>query len=295
VCTARGAGKGDDDKDAEEEEEDIHILDSIDGFIHDPVDDAALADHPELVVSPVMLYNLKKSKEEMRVAQRRATLSAEGLSLEEVQDQLDLEAAGGSGGGAGGKMNALALLISVGACVEPSAGGGSAERVEQQERRRRQRNVDQYLLRAHNVERFKADPARRSRRSALGGKARSAHEIANETGIERFGGGEYARGVRRVHVAKTARKTFRVWQRTHGASLPRPSDEVSGARRAATPAGLDPKDIEALQKEFKHEYEQLGVGQLGDEEAGEEEDEEYEDGDEGEEGEEGDQSEDLAA
>lgn len=194
---------GDDDNDKEEEEEgetDTTIAD----FIMPTDADASLADHPDVHLSPVILYKIKRAKEELRIAQRRAALLAEGFDESEVDERMQLEQV--SGGGGGGRANPLALLISVGARVEPSAGGDSAEAVKLQERRRMQRNVDQYLMRAEGVEKFRNEDGKPPQ-----GRVQTAHEVARMTALTPVGGETRAREVANVPRAKEARNLFRKW------------------------------------------------------------------------------------
>ena len=132
---------------------------------------------------------------------------------------------GAGGGGAGGRMNALALLVACGARVEPTKGGDSAEHAAAQDRKRIQRNIDAYLKKVNGVDKLEmasleSTTPTQGRRDPTGSRMKSAHEVANETANQPFGGETFARSVRNLDVARTGRKAFRKWGRDHPDPLP---------------------------------------------------------------------------
>lgn len=200
--------QGEDDGEKNEEDETDENEIGIDDFIQPSDADNGLNDHPDIHLSPVLLYKIKRSKEELRAQQRRAALLAEGFDEGEVEERMALEKE--TGGGGGGRANPLALLISVGARVEATAGGDSAEAAKVQERRRLQRNVDQFLLRVDGIEKFRADE--KDEKVHIG-RVKTAFEVARETAIRPIGGPAREREVANLHRAKDARNLLREWQK----------------------------------------------------------------------------------
>jgi hypothetical protein len=268
---------GENDEREDEEEPDVNV--NIDDLIQPMEADPALSDHPDVLINPVVMYQIKVAKEEMRAQQRRASLLAEGFDASEVDERMSIEQT--SGGGGKGRPNALALLISIGARVEATAGGSSQEAAQLQERRRLQRNVDAYLLKSVGVEKFRADGRPASRDPVSGGRRKTAHEVAKET--TSYGGERHKRKVANVRVARDARMLYRKWKRTHGDGGRRNSD--FRAKTSAITEGTDA--LSELQKEAaaeqgeaaEDEDDEVEEGEEGDEDENEDEDEE-----EGEEG-----------
>lgn len=269
-------GADDEKEDGEDESDDLL---EIENFILGVDEDATLADHPDVQMSPVILYNIKKAKDQLRVAQRRAALAAEGLDEREVDERMELEQ--GSGGGGGGRSNPLALLISVGARVEASAGAENADRIAMQERRRLQRNVDAYLSKANGIEKYKG--SEKEHRDQTGGRLRAAHEVAFETSSKRFGGQIFHREVANVKFAKEARMQFRKFQAAHAKPVKATRDGISTAGftrgRAGGGVGGGMIDMDALAS-LQEEFSETGGGllgdddddELGDDDAGEDDD-----------------------
>jgi len=271
-AAAAGAEGADDDERDDGDDDDNEI--DLDKYVQPVEGDTVLADHPDLQISPVILYNIKKAKSELRLAQRRTALLAEGMSEQEADEQMELEMMSGSGGGGGGKMNALAMLISVGARVEATGGSGSAEQQALQDRRRLQRNVDGYLNRVHGVEKLRvADQKNKATRDAEGNRIKTANEVAKETAVSRAGGLLYQREVANLRFATEARGQYRVYQAEQTKlGLNRPTREVVSEARARGGLGdINMGDLAAIQAEFEND---------GDDDAGEEGDEDLDDEDE---------------
>ena len=274
--------KDDGGEDQPEEEEEEDIAKSIENFIQSSDADPTLADHPDVHVSPIFTYKIKQMKEEQRAQQRRAALLAEGFDPSEVEERMQIEATSGSGGGGAGRQNPLALLVSVGARVEPTAGGSSQEHVQLQERKRMQRNVDAYLSKAEGIEKFRPEKAEYNTRDPISGtRYKAAHEVARETMVTPFGGSNYARNKTNVRVAHDARNTFRRWKRVNGAMIefknhgeettdgadkgPTGLTRARGVNIASSTAGMNADMMAALQAEFDVDEEGEEDGEEGDE------------------------------
>lgn len=280
-------GGGDDDDKAEDEDEDVSadLLDSL----MQPVDADTLTDHPDVMYSPVLQYQIKKAKEEQRLEAQRQQLLAEGLSLEEVEAEL---AAGGGvvgGGGGMGRQNPLALLISIGARVEATRGGDSAEAAAAQARKRALRNVDAYLSRVQGID---------TKHKTAGGKGghkrmarvKQAHEVAAETMLHRAGGTQFVRSEANAKRAKANRLLYRRWLVVNGAQLAAfrrtslSSDGDGGGMVPRRGGGeVDADMLAKLQAELGANGGDLELG--GEEDEAPEQEFESEEGEEGEEGE----------
>jgi hypothetical protein len=212
TTVSQSDGANDDEKD--EDDDDTPAALELDDMLQPCDTDPILAEHPDVLLNPVMLYHIKRAKDEARVAQRRQSLSIEGLTDDEIDRQMHAEDNGGGGGG--GKMNALALLISVGARVEPSAGGNSAEAAAMQARKRMQRNVDAFLQRHAGIAKYQP-PVVNSRRSArhasMGARRQAASEVALSTANIPHGGEQRQRELHEAARAKLSRRLMRVWEK----------------------------------------------------------------------------------
>jgi len=260
---------GEDDDHVDDDRADDDTVD-LDKYAQPVEADSVLADHPDLQISPVVLYNIKKAKNELRKAQRRAALLAEGMGEAEAEEQMEMEALAGGSGGGGGKQNALQLLISVGARFEATGGSASMEMQALQERRRLQRNVDGYLNKVHGVEKLRVtDKPPKPARDAGGHRIKSANEVAKETETRRAGGAFYERELKNLRFAAEARDVYRVYQQEQAKLAPAEGVEMRSRAGAVGSSQLD--QLALIQAEF----------------AGDDDDDDDDEGDEGEEGEEG--------
>lgn len=298
---------GDDGEEKDNEEEDDHAPE-LDDFFAQADASPELTDHPDVYVNPVVTYRIKRAKKELREARRRAELLAEGFDESEVDERMAIE--GESGGTGGGRANALALLISVGARVEPPSGGQSQEHQQRLDRRRLQRNVDQFLFKNDGVEKYQTEKET-AKLDRSGRRIASAAEVARETGVHRFGGDSYKRELQRVPTAKNARNIYRQWKASPagkafeqqlkesrkssrastGDSQPKGLTRQRAGGATADTAGMDQASMLAqLQAEFEGDE-----GEEGDFAEGEEGD--FAEGEEGEweEGEEGDEDDEVRA
>jgi len=267
--TNKDDGEDGDDNEREDGADEEDGLD-LEALLQPVEADQALADHPDVTFNPVVTYKIKRSKEQARTAQRRAALLAEGMDPNEVDERMEIEQTSGGGGG-GARQNPLALLVSVGARVEPTAGGSSQEHVQMMERRRLQRNVDAYLQKSEGVEKFRSDKTATTsgRDPVTGGRVKTAHDVARETYVHRFGGAQQTRLSANVKVAKHARVLYRRWKKVHGVEI-----EENHKERRAAGDGL------------------LNTGEFGEEPLNAEGEDEVDGEDGGEEGEEGEEGED---
>lgn len=271
---------GGEDDEREEEAENEGDL-NLDDYCQPVEGDPMLSDHPDVRISPIVLYKIKQAKEELRTAQRKAALMAEGLDEREVAERMEMEAA--AGGGGGGRQNPLALLISVGARVEATGGSDSADAQALNERRRLQRNIDGFFSKMYGIEKLRAaDLPNKRTRDASGQRIKSAHEIAKETAMTPVGGLAYQREVDNMRFAADARTEFRQYEAERKRLAGPEKHEATrrqGMNSTAAPGGMS--DFDALAA-IRAEMEEGGGG---------------DDDDEGEEGDEGDEDEeaDLAA
>ena len=273
----RVGGTGDDDDREDEDLFDTSI--SLDDYAQAVDGDQTLSDHPEVQLSPVVLYQIKKAKEEMRKNARRLALLAEGLTEDEINERMEMDAL--TGGGGAGRQNALALLIQHGARVAPSAGGADADNVALQDRRRLQRNVDTFLFKTDGIEKMRLEQQAGYKQGREGGgKMKSAHEMAKETSITPYGGESYVRELRQLTHAKQARNLYREWQKVH---KPEQGTERSDGRRDGLltstaerrGGGLSDLDMLAqIQAEFDGEGEEGDEGDEGADDGGDDDDEE---------------------
>lgn len=265
AAAVAAASQDDGGDDRIEDEADPQTIDIQDWLSSDHV--PGLEDHPDLEVNPVIMYQVRKAKDQAREERRlkqlsdtRERLLEEGVSESEINSRLmELEGAGN----AGQQMrNSLALLISIGARVEAGAGAGNADAVALQDRRRRARNVDMYLQNSLEVDVKKTAP---KKASSSGVRMKSAFDVAKESGSSSYDRSKM-RNDAQPHVAKYARNLYREWKVKNKALLDTfdngDSDEENaekegkkekdeGHRRGG--GMLDASDLAALQAEFADE------------------------------------------
>ena len=113
-----------------------------------------LDEHPELVVSPVMLYKvfLERQLERSRAAKaaRRNTLIGLGLTAEQAAEQVAEEDALGEMAHVRAKSS-LKVLEEAGARLMPIQTEGTVKEALVKEQRRKQRNVALFLSKSHSV------------------------------------------------------------------------------------------------------------------------------------------------
>jgi len=269
---------GEDEQDMDNQELDDAEI-NLDEYVQ-PVDgDATLADHPDVQMSPVILYQIKRSKDEIRKQQRRMQLAADGLTDSEINERMDFEAMTG-GGGSGQRQNPLALLIAHGANVTPAQGGKDADNAALQDRRRLQRNVDGFLSKTKGVEKLRKDLENKITRDPTGGRLKTASEVAMSTANVRFGGLLFQRELANLQVAKGVRTVYREWekqrQKERASSVPERQEGGLGLLRERAGAGgpLDADALAAIQAEFDEDGE-MGEGEEGEEGGDEDGDEEW--------------------
>ena len=115
------------------------------------------------------------------------------------------------GVGDGARMNALAMLISIGARVT-SVNSSSTEMAAAAERRQQARNVNAYLQRAHGIDTGKDRAGSKPKTSREGFRLKGADEVARETaGAPHAVHGPLVRAVRNTRTAKAGRDILREW------------------------------------------------------------------------------------
>jgi len=282
---AEAMNEGDDDEadDAGGEDDTKKAEELMDAFMNsDPVD--GLEDHPDVEISPVIMFQIKKAKEVQRLEKQKALLMAEGLTEAEAEERMTSLAESG-GGVSDVRANPLAVLIAAGARVEAARGATSDEMVKKIELRRKQRNVNVFIQKTYEID----TTVKRAEAGDVGGSKgnkKSALDVARETKSKPVGGENYKRELKAVTQAKSARdllKKFKIQddlekaakkkKATGGVSATAGLEYGDGERRQAV--GLDAADLAALLAEDG------GEGEEGEEGA------EGEEGFEGEEGEEG--------
>ena len=229
-------------------------------------DDPTLDDHPEMYMSPIIMYHVKKSKERQRAQQRIDFLAAEGLDEDQIREQLLMDESTGGGGQSAGRSNPLAILIAVGARVEAARGAQNQDAVERQERRRQARTVAVYLNKSLDIEVKKTEL---KRRSTKGTELKTPVQVANELKDDPKANGVVFRETRNVSAAKGARNVFREWHRTRKPEdinrfvSESDSDEEGGTkeeeqamkRQRGGGMAMDINALAALQEEFAGEFE----------------------------------------
>lgn len=209
---AVGGGSGNNDNEAQMEEGFDETEDIVEHFLNTS-DVRGLDDHPDLVMNPIVMYQIKIAKAEQLAQSRITALAAEGLSEDQIAERMATEdgAAGGVvGGGGGGRGNPLALLISVGARVEAVKARDNTDALARVERRRMQKNVDIFLSKSRDIETKRTEPKLRNER---GGKIKNAYDVAQEV-FETKTEGQAFREQHNTSIAKSSRNVLRDWHKT---------------------------------------------------------------------------------
>ena len=244
---------------------------------------SGLDDHPDTVLSPIIMYHVKAAKDEARRQKRKQALMVEGMTDEEAERLLLDEAAGGMFGGAvngdGTRLNALATLIAVGARVTSAGNAQSAEAAAAEERRRHARTINTFLEKQRGIDTSKTQPLKSTTRK----NAADALETAMQTKAKPYGGDRVRRAADAADNAKNGRVMLRNLQEARNrAGIITPGTEVEMKRREAGVGGaglLSSRDQAALLAELMDEEDDEDLaGLMGDE---------YDEGEEGEEGQDG--------
>ena len=209
---AAAAAAGADDNDVEDEGPSA-AADLMDEFLS--VEQTGLDDHPDVLVNPVLLYQIRLEKDRQRALKRLEEMKkllgdTEGMSEDEIAQRLaEQELAGGGQAVGDGKQNALAMLISVGARVT-STSSASSEHAAVAERRRTAKNIDVFLQRTRDIETSRAPP--KKKQDKLGVRLPTADEVARTTGHTRHVvHSGLARLERGVSVGRSSRSVLREW------------------------------------------------------------------------------------
>jgi hypothetical protein len=193
------------DEDVDKEDLDDKPPDLVDYLNTTPT---GMDDNPDLTLNPILMYQIKKAKEEAREAKRIAALANEGLTEDEIAERI-LAGVDVGGDAAGVRQNALAVLVNAGARVLPVASGDGAENQLIQERRRLLRTVDVHLSKNLGIDTAKARLKQGVKR------VKDAYDVARETSLQPVGGETALRSKANIRIAKEARNIFREWLRLH--------------------------------------------------------------------------------
>jgi hypothetical protein len=182
--------------------------------------------HPELEMNPVILYHIKVAKDRLREERRQEELRLmrqawidEGLSEEQADARVELEA--GSAGGGAATVSALATLIQHGARTLPASDSQNAENALLQNMRRKKKNVDVYLQRVCGVDTTMQQSDDKSKRIRLEGTFMGPLEKAMETKEKPVGHRELRRIADAGEAARAGRAQMRsIMKKTPGISPP---------------------------------------------------------------------------
>jgi len=211
-ASASAGGPGDKDQPEQDEDEEEDLGEIVERFLSS-VDDKGLDDHPDLVMSPIIMYQVKRHKEQQAMQQRLTMLAAEGLTEDEIADRLASDTGGGSGGDSALK-NPLALLISVGARVEAVRGGKDTDHMARIEARRKQKTVDVYLQKSRDVVVKRTEPKLRDKKGAhIKTALQIAKQAKSEDVLAKAVGPDF-RVARAPGVGRAARSIYRSWYKT---------------------------------------------------------------------------------
>lgn len=189
---------GDEDEDGEKNKPDPEEL--LEGFL-ETSEVNGLEDHPDIDINPVIMHHIKVAKEEQRRQQQRELMAADGMTEDEIELRMQMNADGPGLGD--GKPNALSVLIAAGARVESTTGATNEEAQKKQDIRRKQRNIAVHLQKNFGIE-TRVEKAREYQK----GK-RSAYQVAVDTKIKPVGGPKLVRETEQIPRAKKARARYK--------------------------------------------------------------------------------------
>lgn len=208
ISKAEEEGKAEEVEADGDEEADVDPEEILDPFLSTEL---GLDIHPDLVISPIMMYHIKMAKERLREQQRMAQLEemkqqliAEGLSEAQADERVAFEAESGTMI-SGGKQSALAVLIQAGARVTPTGNRDSQEQTILNDMRRQKKNVEVYLSKQHDIDVTMTKPEERSKRVGLEGTRMGPLEMAVSTAKTPVGGPMARRSAEMVETARSGR------------------------------------------------------------------------------------------
>jgi len=244
-------GKDDAENLNEDAEEDL--ADIINHFLNrEPV--SGLDDHPELELSPVLMYQIKQAKAAKRAEMYANQLREEGLTQEEIDEKM----AGGETGASipQGRPNAFSILIMAGARVTPPAEKGNSDQMLIQERRRQARTIDVFLSKERQIDTAKEPVAREKHILGTGQQGKmSALQMAEQTKDTQTG--PAARSTQMVGVATRGRNLLRERKSSlrYKYVKPKKEDKDGETKKQRGGVQLDESDLAALAAEFEAEEE----------------------------------------
>jgi hypothetical protein len=199
----------DDDKEDEEDEEkerENELNDMLNEFFSKQ-SAPGLDDHPQAVINPIMMLQIRKKKEEVRremmydkllAAQNYEDGYLESLTPQQRRDLAEelLQAEGGGvTGGVGGvagkvrrwgaSVNSTKILVMAGATLVPGSGGVQDEMGQEEkmaaEVRDKMKQIDQHLYKHHEIDTTRTEAVLQRKRRSDGKRVKDALTVANET------------------------------------------------------------------------------------------------------------------
>jgi len=198
--------------------------DVIDGFMS--FSPSALDDHPEVQTNPVLLYQIRIEKEQLRIAKRREALLAQlhalgedvtAFSDDELGQRLaEQELAGGLASTQTATRSSFNVLLSAGARFT-AVGSATTAAAAVAERRRLARNIETYIGRTLGLApggTRKVEAAAPRHKGPEGQRLKSAYEVAKETEyLPHVVHGPQVRAQRSLTNAKESREALREWEK----------------------------------------------------------------------------------
>ena len=197
--TDEGVGQASLPEDEENEEDEQEVLLSFLNHNTNP----GMDDHKDVVFNPIVLYQMRMAKDELRRERAREVMRLAGLDPNDVENADALA-------NAKGHRSALAFLIANGARFTPVA-DENAEARARKERRRQLKNIEVYLTKQLDIETKK--PEARSRHSLKRVGITVRKETALDVALETRTSPRIGRIIRQLDIAKAARSQLKFIQR----------------------------------------------------------------------------------
>ena len=272
---SKGADKdgkdGENENEGVEEDEEESPEDILEEFMYREAT-PGLDDHQDITLNPVVLYQINEAKKVKRKEAYVAQCKAEGMTQEEIDEQLKMQAAGGASVAVPqGKSNAFNILIMAGARVTPVSKDKGTDAALVQERKRQVRTIEAYLSRERNIDTSKPPKSTKPLRLLQAGgqmKQLNALQKAEETATVSIGEEHAKRVMAMVGVAKRGRNQLRDLKQRGRISYAYVRTKKEKKRNAGV-VNLD--DLANLQAEFQEgiKYRNLGTAssEIGEEDA----------------------------
>ena len=202
-----------------------------------------LDDHANVTFNPVLLYQVKRYQEQVRIDMRRKQMIEDGLDPDdEALDSLQI-------GMGGPRMNALKVLESSGATLSRAKKDNDEDGVR--ETRRKQKTIDTFLAKQQNINthRTELEPRAKMRNNVLQHLKLTALDVATNTEVL---SPSVQRGEKMKDVAHGAREQLRFFQQNTPLKIAFSVDESDGGAHGTE---LDQPDIESLGLELANDME----------------------------------------